>query len=68
MSDAEGEGDRSDFTDSPCVLGAVVPVNIIKPVAVRVSGRRSAVEKIEDLLQEDQTQPLDLSLKRPKLT
>lgn len=67
VSDVE-EGDKSGHTGSPCTLGAVVPDGVIKPVAVRVSGRRCAVEKIEDLLQEEQMQPLDLSLKRPKMT
>ncbi|AGK27124.1 E1A [Baboon adenovirus 3] len=70
VSDVEGDGDKSKVSESPGSLGTVVPDGVLKPTAVRVSARRrQAVEKLEDLLQEpEQTEPLDLSLKQPRMT
>nr|UXO93457.1 E1A 26 kDa protein [Human mastadenovirus C]WPC85853.1 control protein E1A 243R [Human adenovirus C108] len=52
-------------SNTPPEIHPVVPLCPIKPVAVRVGGRRQAVECIEDLLNEP-GQPLDLSCKRPR--
>lgn len=69
VSDVE-DSDRASTPQSPRIIGVVVPAGVVKPIAVKVSSRRRmAVESINDLLAEpEQTEPLDLSLKRPKLS
>lgn len=68
ISDSEGES--SEAGPSPCVFGTDLQLGLVRPTPVRVSCvRRTAVEKLEDLLKEvEEDKPLDLSLKRPKMT
>lgn len=72
VSDNEPEPNSTldgDERPSPPKLRSAVPEGVIKPVPQRVTGRRSAVESILDLIQEEereQTVPVDLSVKRPR--
>lgn len=69
VSDNEVDDSNRDKRPSPPTLGNAVPEGVLKPVPQRVTGRRAHVESILDLIQEEeseQTEPVDLSVKRPR--
>ncbi|WOZ24894.1 21 kDa protein [Human mastadenovirus D] len=67
VSEDESSPSEEDHP-SPPELSGETPLQVHRPTPVRPSGeRRTAVEKIEDLLQDmGGDEPLDLSLKRPR--
>lgn len=67
MSEDESSPSEEDHP-SPPELSGETPLQVHRPTPVRASGeRRTAVEKIEDLLHDmGGDEPLDLSLKRPR--
>ncbi|AAL35511.1 24.8 kDa [Simian adenovirus 25] len=66
VSDADDETPTTKSTSSPPEIGTSPPENIVRPVPVRATGRRAAVECLDDLLQGG-VEPLDLcTRKRPR--
>ncbi|AVQ69306.1 23.5 kDa protein [Human mastadenovirus E] len=66
VSDADDETPTTESTLLPPEIGTSPPKNIIRPVSVKATGRRAAVECLDDLLQGGD-EPLDLcTRKRPR--
>nr|P10407.1 RecName: Full=Early E1A protein; AltName: Full=Early E1A 28 kDa protein [Human adenovirus E4]AAA67091.1 E1A [Human adenovirus E4] len=66
VSDADDETPTTESTLSPPEIGTSPSDNIVRPVPVRATGRRAAVECLDDLLQGGD-EPLDLcTRKRPR--
>ncbi|BBH48862.1 23.5 kDa protein [Human adenovirus 4a] len=66
VSDADDETPTTESTLLPPEIGTSPPKNIIIPVPVKATGRRAAVECLDDLLQGGD-EPLDLcTRKRPR--
>ncbi|AGT51244.1 E1A 27 kDa protein [Human adenovirus 4] len=66
VSDADDETPTTESTLLPPEIGTSPPKNIIRPVPVKATGRRAAVECLDDLLQGGD-EPLDLcTRKRPR--